>query len=421
MKNIFILLFTFFSFSGYTQNKLEYLKNNRFDLSSSEFDFPEKKFKIIGFGGYHGSSKIEDVEIELLTSLTKNKSIKYYLPETDYSIAHYLNQYLKTGDTILLKDLVTVYGIRVPQERTIEVYEKWKNLKKLNDKLPKKEKINVVGIDIQVNYKYVSKHILETVKESKSEPKAIKAIRKMVSIDTTSYDLGDLSYAYKILKSFVTDYENNRSLYEKYIIKKTDFKHIISNLNISFDFSNEYRDRDNVMYENYLSLDSVYHFKAQPQFLRMGFSHIEKSREGQDGYPYFFTRLIENKIYDKNKVISIIGYFTDSKVVWDELYDHQGNYAGYTVEEGFGIGDYDKEYFRGIQNLKDAKLSDRTLFRLNKMNSPYLIKEPDLIEVIMEDEKSNGDAVKGMSTFDFLDYAILISNSKESIPIFEMK
>lgn len=39
----------------------------------------------------------------------------------------------------------------------------------------------------------------------------------------------------------------------------------------------------------------------------------------------------------------------------------------------------------------------------------------------MEDEQSNGDALKGMSTLDFLDYAILISNSKESIPIFEMK
>ena len=421
MKNSFILLFTFLSLSAYTQNKLEYLKNNRIDLSSSEFNFPDKEFNIIGFGGYHGSSKIEDVEIELLTSLSKNKSIKYYLPETDYSIAHFFNQYLKTGDTILLKDLVTVYGIRVPQERTIEVYEKWKKLKKLNDKLPKKEKLNVVGIDIQVNYKYVSKHILEVVKESKSEPKAIQAIREMVTIDTTSYDLGDLSYAYKVLKSFVTDYENNRSLYEKNIIKKSNFKHIIKNLNISFDFSNQYRDRDNVMYENYLSLDAIHNFKTQPQFLRMGFSHIEKSREGQDGYPYFFTRLIENKIYDKNKVISIIGYYTDSKVVWDELYDDQGNYKGYTVEAGFGIGDYQKEYFRGIQNLKDAKLSDRTLFKLNKTNSPYLLNEPDLIEVIMEDEKSNGDAVKGMSPLDFLDYAILISNSKESTPIFEMK
>jgi hypothetical protein len=421
MKNTFILLFTFLSFSAYTQNKLEYLKNNRFDLNSSEFDFPEKEFNIIGFGGYHGSSKIEDVEIKLLTSLTKNKSIKYYLPETDYSIAYFFNQYLKTGDTILLKDLVTVYGIRVPQERTIEVYEKWKNLKKLNDKLPKKEKLTVVGIDIQVNYKYVSKHILEVVKESKNEPKALKAIREMVSTDTTSYDLGDLSYAYKVLKSFVIDYENNRSLYERNIIKTTDFKHIIKNLNISFDFSNQSSNRDNVMFENYLSLDSIYNFKSQAQFLRMGFSHIEKSKEGQDGYSYFFTRLIENKTYDKSKVLSIIAYYTDSKVVWDELYDDEGNYTGYTVEGGFGIGDYEKEFFRGIQNLKDTKLSDRTLFRLNKTNSPYLLNEPDLIEVVMTDEKSNGDAVKGMSTLEFLDYALLISNSKESIPIFEMK
>jgi hypothetical protein len=58
---------------------------------------------------------------------------------------------------------------------------------------------------------------------------------------------------------------------------------------------------------------------------------------------------------------------------------------------------------------------------LNKTNSPYLLNEPDLIEIVMTDEKSNSDAVKGLSTLEFLDYALLISNSKESIPIFEMK
>jgi len=133
------------------------------------------------------------------------------------------------------------------------------------------------------------------------------------------------------------------------------------------------------------------------------------------------NRLIENEVYDKDSILTVIGYLTDSKVVWDERYDNKGNYAGYTVEAGYGIGDYDKEFFRGIQNLKDSKISDKTLFRLNKKNSPYAINEPDLIEVIMQDEKSNGEAVKGMSTLAFLDYAILISNSKESIPIYEMK
>ena len=132
-------------------------------------------------------------------------------------------------------------------------------------------------------------------------------------------------------------------------------------------------------------------------------------------------RLIENKIYSRNKVLSIIGYLTESKVVWDEKYDDEGNYVGHTTEAAYGIGDYEKEYFRGIQNLKDSKTSTKTLFRLNKSNSPYFAIEPDLIEIVMTDEKSNGEAVKGMSTLDFLDYAVLISDSKASTPIFEMK
>jgi len=421
MNKLFRALLVLLILQSCAQTKTDYLKENRFDITATNFDFPQKNFNIIGFGAYHGSVKTEDAEIALIKSLTDNKLIRYYIPETDFSIAHFFNEYLKTGDTILLKDLVTSYGIRVPQERTIEVYKKWQTLKKINDQLPSKDKLKVIGIDIQVNYKYVSKHILELVNASSNSLKPIEEIRQMVIKDTTSYALGDLSYAYKVLKNFVSDYDSNKNEYQKHIIKTPEFEHIIKNLKISFDYSNQYRDRDKVMYENYLALDAMYNLKKHPQYLRMGFSHIEKSREGKTGYPYFFTRLIENKIFDKKDVLSVIGYLTDSKVVWDELYDEKGDYKGYTVEAGFGIGDYEDEFFRGIQNLKDTKISDKTLFRLNKEKSPYGNKEPDLIEIIMKDKKSNGEAVKGKSTLDFLDYAILISDSKESIPIFEMK
>ena len=153
----------------------------------------------------------------------------------------------------------------------------------------------------------------------------------------------------------------------------------------------------------------------------MGFSHLEKSREGVKGYPYFFTRLIENNIYKKEEIITVIGYLTNSEVLWDELYDEQGKYKGFTTEAGFGIGDYEKEYFRGIENLKKTKISDQTLFRLNMKNTPYSDNMPDLIDIIMTDQKSNSEAVKGMSTTDFMDYAILISDSKASKPIYELK
>jgi hypothetical protein len=240
----------------------------------------------------------------------------------------------------------------------------------------------------------------------------------MVKLDTTSYSLGDLSFAYHKLKGLIVDYEEKKELYKSKINDVKVFEHILKNIKISFE---KKVNREEVIYENYLNLSSIYDFKNKPQFMRIGFFHLEKSRAGKKGNPSFFTRLIENEIYPKDKVLSIIGYLTNSKVVWDETYDDKGNYSGYTVEAGYGIGDYEKEYFRGIQNLKDNKISEKTLFRLNKKESPYIINEPDLIEVIMKDEKSNGDAVKGMSTLDFLDYAILISDSKESIPIYEMK
>ncbi|WP_313349321.1 hypothetical protein [Empedobacter sp.] len=415
-KITYILLFI--SSFVFAQNKAKYLESNRFDLTKSDLKFPQNKFNLIGFGAYHGSAKTENVEINLLNSILKNNSIKYYLPETDFSIAHYFNEYLKTGDTHQLKDLVTQYGVRVPQERTIEVFNKWKNLKKINDKLPNDKKIKVVGIDLQVNYKYVSKHILELTDNSDHHLEHLNKIEEMVKIDTTSFSMNKKGYAYKVLKDFVNDYEIDKSKYENHIINKFDFEHIIKNLKISFSDKSE---REKVMYDNYLSLDSKYDFKNKPQFLRMGFFHLEKAREGEKGYPSFFARLIENNIYTKEKIISVIGFLTNSRVVWDEKYDTNGKYVGHTTEAGMGIGDYEKEYFRGIQNLKATKISDETLFRLNKRKSPYFEKEPDLIEVIMKDEESNGKNVSKMSTLDFLDYAVLISNSEASIPIFEIK
>ena len=154
---------------GNSTNKTDYLKKNCCDLNTPDFDFPQKNFKIIGFGAYHGSAKTEEAEYALLKSLTKNGTIKYYLPETDFSIGHYLNEYLKTGDTILLKDLIVHYGVRVPQDKSIETYEKWKEIKKLNDGLPEKDKLTVVGIDLQVNYKYTSKHVLEIIDPEKNQ------------------------------------------------------------------------------------------------------------------------------------------------------------------------------------------------------------------------------------------------------------
>ncbi len=417
MRTFLIFLIAISTFQVQAQTKKAYLQTHRYDIQDDQFLFPEDDFKIIGFGAYHGSAKTEEVEHCLLNALTSEGKIKYYLPETDYSTAHYYDRYLKTGDETLLKDLVYHSGVSVPQERTIEVFEKWRNLKKLNDALPAEDQLTVVGVDIIVTYKYSIKHILALLPKEAQEFKAVKDLKKALDDPNTDFSSFQDSAGKLLVKAFVTDVDARPEAYHQVVKDKAVFDHILKNIRVTLGvFSGK---REATIYSNYIHLSTIYDFDQNPQFMRIGFAHLEKEREGK--HASFFTQLIEKGVYKREEVISVIGYLTKSEVLWDQLYDDAGEYTGYTTEAGFGIGDYEDEYFRGIQQLKDTKISDMTLFQLNDVNTPYSNNEPDLIEVILSSGPSNGERVAGKSTTAFLDYAILISESKASTPIEEMK
>ena len=417
MRTFLFFLIAITTFQIQAQSKQDYLKTHRYDLRDAGFTFPETEFKIIGFGAYHGSAKTEDASLNLLKALTKEGKIKYYFPETDYSTAHYYNIYLKTGDEALLKDLVFHSGVTVPQERTIDVYKKWKELKAMNDALPKENQLTVVGVDIIMTYAYSVKHILSLLDKEGHEFEAIKELKKGLEnpdIDFVSYydSPGKL-----LVKAFVTALDANPEAYRIVIKDHKEFDHILKNIRTTLGvFTGK---REATIFDNYTHLNKTYQFDQNPQFMRIGFAHLEKEREGNNAS--FFTQLIEKGIYKREEVIAVIGYLTKSEVLWDQLYDEEGAYTGYTKEAGFGIGDYEDEYFRGIEHLKATKISDMTLFQLNDVHTPYNNNEPDLIEVIMKSEPSNGKLVAGKSTTAFLDYAILISDSEASVPIEEME
>lgn len=417
MRLFFIFLFVITTFQIQAQSKQDYLKRHRYDLRDASFSFPETDFKIIGFGAYHGSVKTEEASLNLLKALTKEGKIKYYFPETDYSTAHYYNTYLKTGDEALLKDLVYHSGITVPQERTIEVYEKWKQLKALNDALPKEKQLTVVGVDIIMTYKYSIKHILSLLKEEGHAFPAVKELKETLKNPDTDFISYYDSSGKLAVKTFIADIDTRPETYRKIINDHKIFDHILKNIRTTLGiFSGK---REATIFDNYTRLNATLRFDQNPQFMRIGFAHLEKEREGKNAS--FFTQLIEKGVYKREEVIAVIGYLTNSEVLWDHVYDEEGNYTGYTKEAGFGIGDYEDEYFRGVQHLKDTKISDMTLFQLNGVNTPYSNNEPDLIEVIMKSEPSNGKLVAGKSTTAFLDYGILISDSEASVPIEEME
>ncbi|WP_265428700.1 hypothetical protein [Chryseobacterium sp. YIM B08800] len=412
MKKIFTILVLVISLAVFSQSKKEYLRQNRFDLEKTNFKFPQTSFNIIGFGAYHGGAKTYEAELAIIQSLKKQNALDYYIPETNFSQAFFFQQYLETGNEDLLKELVLAFQTIVKQEGTIETFKHWKNLRLLNQSY-KDSPIKVIGFDIINEYRFPIKHILylaENISNWKLKDKLkIKLSKKNADFNVQNKEITQL------LEKFITDYKANKNLYAPQIKDTISFHHILKNIAYNFD---KKRDREKIIFDNYLYLKNIYHLETKKQFAKYGFFHIEKERE--ENYPSFFTRLIKQNIYNRNKVITIIGYLTKSEVLWDKIYDKQGNYQSYTTEKGYGIGDYWKEYFKGIQYLKKTKLSDVTLYKLNKENSPYNFGT-DLIEVKLFLKKSNGKELKGKSTTNFIDYAVLISNSKNQIPIEEIK
>ena len=412
MKYIFSILILTISLTAFSQNKKEYLKRNRFDIEKSGFKFPETDFNIIGFGAYHGSAKTYDAELHLIQSLKKQNALDYYIPETNFSQAFFFQQYLETGNEELLKELVIAFQTIVNQEGTIETFEHWQKLRLLNQSY-KNNPIKVIGFDVINEYQFPIKHILLLTDNVQNWKLKDELKTKLLEKDF------DFSIRNKetiqLLKNFIADYDTNKNLYSHQIKDTISFHHILKNITHNFD---ENRDREKIIFENYIYLKNIYHLETKKQFAKYGFFHLEKERE--QNYPSFFTRLTEQNIYERNKVITVMGYLTKSEVLWDKIYDKQGNYESYTIEKGYGIGDYWKEYFRGIKKLKKTKLSDITLFKLSNNHSPYNIGT-DLKEVKLFLKKSNGKILKGKATTDFIDYAILISNSKNQVPIEEMK
>jgi len=394
------------------QNKTDYLSKNTTDLRKDSPIITEIDFNIIGFGALHGSAKTYDAELSLISSLVEKKNLDYYIIETNYSQAYYFEEYLKTGDEKLLKELTLSFQTIVSQEGSIETFNHWKNIRALSLKYPDKQ-IRVIGCDVINDYDFPIKYILHLTKDNNSwkERETLKELSLQKELDF-SISNKELS---PIIESFVKDYLKNKDKYKELITDIDIFNHIISNINQSFE---EKREREKIIFENYMFLHSKLNLSDKKQFAKYGYFHIQKEPEGN--YPSFFNRLIENNVYERNSVITIMGYLTKSKVLWDKKYDKNGDYKNYTTKAGYGISDYWKEYFKGIKYLKKTKLSDLTMFKLNGENSPYS-NEADLIEIKMFLKDYNTTKLKGKNTLQFIDYAILISDSKEQVPIEEMK
>ena len=115
------------------------------DLSILDSNLEGKE--IFFTGEHHGVKANSELNMKFIKYLKEKTDFKYYLCESSYSKAYFINKYLETGDINFLesvyKPLKGTFGW------TKDSYNHWKDLYEYNQTLPIEKRIQVVGVDIE--------------------------------------------------------------------------------------------------------------------------------------------------------------------------------------------------------------------------------------------------------------------------------
>ena len=116
---------------------------NQFTVFDSAF-YQNRLFLL---GESHGVQKPQELDFTLLKHLNERAGIRYYIAEVDAIKAHYLNEYLKTGDTLTLNKVFRSWIAEKAQWANRDFYQKIGRIRMLNQTLPPTRQIQFVGID----------------------------------------------------------------------------------------------------------------------------------------------------------------------------------------------------------------------------------------------------------------------------------
>lgn len=346
---------------------VEYLKDNyseiiiddeihNSDLSILDEDIKDKEIFLTG--EVHGIKANTDLQLKFLKYFKEKTDFKYYLAEYSYSNAYFLNKYLKTGDVKILEDIFQ--ELRGSYSWNKDSFNFWIDLYKYNNNLPEDKRIEIIGIDIELqpttSYRY-----LVDVLPKENPPEEIKRM-----LDNTIYtynrlnEFGNASI-YSTAKDLQKDINAKESIYRKYLGEHYfGFKIVVSNLlnyekahrnkRNQIDWNNS---RDQMIYENFVLIHR--RLQRDKYFGQWGVNHGFQRKEKD--IKWLASYLNEEELY-KDKILSIAFNYENSMQM-GKMGDKQ-----YMINEINFIFPYMK-----IAN--DTIGGNLNLYKLNSYNSPF--------------------------------------------------
>jgi hypothetical protein len=309
------------------QNKIV-LNQKTYESGQTLFDDETYKSNVILLGESHGAANVQSIDKEIFLHLNKKLGVRYYLAEMDSIRANRLNNFLcgLEKDTVLLKKIVIDIRQRIPQQSSVELYEKWSDIYDYNTTLPDTLKLSVIGVD--------------------------------------------------------TDFDSDSPI-----------------------------SRDSAMIQNFKCIVKKKKIETEQFYGLFGLFHVLQNGVNSDNFQPFGARLKTNGF----KTTSIACLYIDSKI-----YLPKNNQIPTPPSEQIGFLNMDGPLVlvKGINDLKKtSNKNEATLFNLKAVKSPYF-KSKKLIT--MKTNFFNQVITpfnEQLSTTDFVQYAIIIRNSKALTPI----
>lgn len=251
------------------------------DINACKESIQDKKVFLLGEN--HAVHNNYELWFELLKYLNQKEGVTRILIEGSQSVAYRLNQYLKNGDSEIVKLCFenmsgTYYGNK-------DEIDYWKKIYDFNQSLPESNKLEVVGIDVEFQKSNAYSALKDIIKNHDSYPDSIKnELEDVIALaDKISETIDDGSMVENLLNSL----KEKRKDYEEVFGKDSFvFLQIVKNIrnaneimkiqgnNVEFNQA-----RDKIMLENFKTYEEKVPDKKY--FGKFGGLHVVKSEQEQ--------------------------------------------------------------------------------------------------------------------------------------------
>lgn len=365
------------------------------DLAILDEDIMDKE--IFFTGEVHGIKANSDLNMKFLKYFKDKTDFKYYLAEYSYSNAHFLNKFLETGDTKILKEIFK--ELKGSYSWNKDSYKFWIDLYEYNNSLPENSRIQLIGVDIELQpitgYRY-----LVDVLPNEDPPEEIK---KMIDNTLNTFNKLDgtgFGSIYGTAKDLKKDIDSKEKIYREYLGENYfGFKMVTINLlNYETAFKNKRNQvdwnniRDKMIYENFELIER--RLPKGKYFGQWGVNHGFQSKEKD--IKWFAALLNDNKSKFKDKILSIAFNYDNCKQM-GKLGDQQ-----YIINQL----DFTFPYMK-VSN--DAIGGDLNIYKLNGKNSPFnnIPMYYTFTQKLLED-----------SILEFIQYIVYIVDSGPTEPLY---